>query len=115
MVRTMLESVLSKHGYSVLAAGGGHEGIELYCRRHERIDLVISDITMPDLDGVAMVEQIRSMSPDARVLFTSGRADTLPEWAALSCDFLMKPFRAPKLCEAVSACLNASGKAARHD
>jgi len=111
----MLESVLTRHGYSAMTATGGHEGIELYFRNQEGISLVITDITMPDLDGVAMVEQIRSLFPDVCVLFMSGRADTLPQWAGQTCGFLMKPFRAAKLFDAVKICLDAEGTAATND
>ena len=107
-VRAVLLPALSKSGYSVIAAEGGAQGIEYFDAHSGQIDLVVSDVTMPEIDGVRMVEKIRRRRSSTRVLFISGRGDTLPPWACETCAFLLKPFRIPELLDAVASCLKAT-------
>jgi len=107
IVRALLVPVLTRQGYSVLEADGGQQGIELFFTFAPQIDLILTDITMPVVDGVRMVETIRNSHFGARVLFMSGRADTLPEWASNTCGFLLKPFQIPQLMTAIHRSLNA--------
>jgi CheY-like chemotaxis protein len=106
IVRAVLLPLLSKGGYTVIAAEGGAQGIEYFASHAGQIDLVVSDITMPEIDGIQMVEKIRRCRPDARVLFISGCGHTLPPWAHETCAFLLKPFRVTGLLDAVDACLS---------
>jgi two-component system, cell cycle sensor histidine kinase and response regulator CckA len=105
LVRALLAPVLTKQGHTVLMAQGGEEGIELFSKHSAEIDLIITDITMPCVNGFQMVEAIRNSRPDARVLFISGIGDQLPAWASETCGFLLKPFRIPQLLDAIAACL----------
>ena len=112
-VRALLLPALTKRGYSVLMAEGGEEGIELFTRHSEEIDLIVTDITMPRVDGVQMIEKVRSTHPDTRVLFISGVGGHLPAWASDTCGFLLKPFRISALMRAIDACLNTGWRAAQ--
>jgi two-component system cell cycle sensor histidine kinase/response regulator CckA len=111
-VRALLVPALTKHGYDVLTASDGKEGMAVFFEQAEQIDLIVTDITMPGLNGVEMIEKIRRIHPGARVLFISGNSDELPAWAATSCGFLLKPFRVSRFMSAVETCLQVKPLAA---
>ena len=74
-VLTFLETVLQSAGYRVLRAEGGWNAVEVYEACGEPIDLLLTDVIMPDLTGPVVAERIRSRQPDLPVLFISGHHD----------------------------------------
>ncbi|MES2174435.1 MAG: ATP-binding protein [Pseudomonadota bacterium] len=101
MVRAVAERALTRQGYKVLTANDGEQGLEVL-NGPEKIDLLISDVVMPNMDGPAMVAQARRAYPDLPVLFMSGYAE---EQLRKSIDlanvaFLPKPFSVSQLAEA---------------
>ena len=101
MVRAVAERALTRQGYKVLTASDGEQGLEVL-GGGEKIDLLISDVVMPNMDGPAMVAQARRSFPDLPVLFMSGYAE---EQLRKSIDianvaFLPKPFSVNQLAEA---------------
>lgn len=101
MVRAVAERALARQGYKVLTANDGEQGLEVL-GGEERIDLLISDVVMPNMDGPTMVAQARRAHPDLPVLFMSGYAE---EQLRKSIDianvaFLPKPFSVSQLAEA---------------
>ncbi len=101
MVRTVAERALSRQGYTVLTAADGEQGLEVLAGG-AKIDLLISDVVMPNMDGPAMVARARRSHPDLPVLFMSGYAE---EQLRKSIDianvaFLPKPFSVSQLAEA---------------
>ncbi|MGV1682609.1 response regulator [Sphingopyxis sp. NJF-3] len=109
MVRAVAERALVRAGYTVMTAAQGEEGLERFGTM-DRIDLVISDVVMPVMDGPAMVRAMRAKRPDLPVLFMSGYAE---EQLRQSIDidqvaFLPKPFSVAQLAEATSAALDAA-------
>ena len=107
MVRAVAERALTRAGYTVVAASQGEEGLERFAQM-EKVDLIISDVVMPTMDGPAMVRAMRAKRPDLPVLFMSGYAE---EQLRQSIDiddvaFLPKPFSVAQLAEAVSATLD---------
>jgi two-component system, cell cycle sensor histidine kinase and response regulator CckA len=102
MVRTVAERALVRHGYTVLAAENGEEALEIL-EREGRIDLMISDVVMPTMDGPTTVRAARKIHPDLPILFISGYAE---EQLRKSIDipnvsFLAKPFSVQQLAETV--------------
>ena len=102
MVRAVAERALVRHGYSVLTAENGEAALEILGGR-EKIDLMISDVVMPTMDGPTTAREARKMQPDLPILFISGYAE---EQLRQSIDiervaFLAKPFSVQKLAEAV--------------
>jgi CheY-like chemotaxis protein len=73
-VRRLVERVLGSHGYRVLVAATGNEAIDM-AKRSERIDLLVSDVVMPQMSGVTVAETVKSLHPHAKVLFMSGYPD----------------------------------------
>jgi len=106
MVRTVAERALARHGYKVLTANNGEEALEALARA-EKVDLLISDVVMPLMDGPTMVREARKEYPGLPILFMSGYAE---EQLRKSIDidnvaFLPKPFSVQELAEAVRAAL----------
>ena len=71
-VRVFAITVLRKAGHDVLAARNGLEAVTLYRASHDAIDLVITDIAMPVMDGPQAVRLIRAAQPGARIICMSG-------------------------------------------
>jgi two-component system cell cycle sensor histidine kinase/response regulator CckA len=110
MVRTVAERALSRQGYKVLTAADGEQALEVLAGG-EPIDLMISDVVMPNMDGPTMVGHARRTHPNLPVLFMSGYAE---EQLRKSIDianvaFLPKPFSVSQLAEAARDTL-AAGK-----
>jgi two-component system cell cycle sensor histidine kinase/response regulator CckA len=105
-------AVLSSRGYQVVIANGGIDGLQKFSAHKDEVKLVVSDINMPDLSGPEMVDLIRQEQPHVNILFISGAADVLPNWAEGTCGVLVKPFLAGKLVETVEKCLHSSSVAA---
>src|SRR3546814_10029570 len=115
MVRAVAERALTRAGYSVVAARQGEEGLERF-ETMDRVDLVISDVVMPVMDGPAMVRAMRARRPGLPVLFMSGYAE---EQLRQSIDianvaFLPKPFSVAQLAEAASMALDDAAHGAGH-
>ena len=74
-IRELAHSVLTGLGYTVLAARSGEDALVRAEQHPGRIDLILSDIVLPDIDGGELVQRLRNRQPDVKVLFTSGYAD----------------------------------------
>jgi CheY-like chemotaxis protein len=102
MVRIFASTVLRKAGHDVLAARNGFEAVKLYRSSRRPIDLVITDITMPVMDGPQAVRLIRAAQPGARIICMSGNGGTECPPGAF---FLPKPFTPDALCASVTELL----------
>ncbi|MEA3060677.1 MAG: two-component system, cell cycle sensor histidine kinase and response regulator CckA [Sphingomonadales bacterium] len=100
-VRAVAERALTRHGYTVLTAENGEAALEIL-EREGRVDLMISDVVMPTMDGPTTAREARKLQGDLNILFISGYAE---EQLRQSIDldrvaFLAKPFSVQKLAEA---------------
>jgi CheY-like chemotaxis protein len=95
IVRALSTEILEKHGYRVLSAANGPEGLRL-CRDFSgRIDLLITDVVMPRMSGRELAEQLAIIRPETRVLYMSGFTDdAIVRHGVLDDDvfFIQKPF-----------------------
>lgn len=102
-MRMMLKDILAKKGYDVCGeAGTGAEAVEMY--QSLAPDLVTMDITMPIMDGVEAVRNIKKLDPDCKVLMVSamGQQKLIVEsLEAGALDFIVKPFQPDKVIETV--------------
>jgi two-component system cell cycle sensor histidine kinase/response regulator CckA len=111
--RTVLElvkSILGSAGYRVLVADGAWPAIETYESAARPIDLLLTDVIMPDLTGPVLAERLRTRQPGLRVLFMSGFHDTdLVQRFSSQKDFtlLPKPFTMQGLLKEVGKALAA--------
>jgi two-component system, cell cycle sensor histidine kinase and response regulator CckA len=105
-VRKLVAFTLQSDGYLVLIAGSGTEAVEL-CRRHDgHIDLLISDLLMPGMNGVELAQVLTKERPQTRVLLISGSPEMeVPP----TFQFLKKPFTIAALREAVAGVLGSTG------
>ena len=108
-VRRLARTVLSGYGYTVLEAASGPLAIDLIRTRDKPVDLVITDMVMPGLNGLETTERIREMMPSVRLLYISGYPDNvldrhgpLPPGTV----FLEKPFTPEELATKVREVLN---------
>ena len=93
------KTVLEDAGYTVLEAATPKIAIEL-ARSAAAIDLLVTDIVMPEMDAFELAERINTEIPGVRILYTSGYTD-----AAAEGPFIQKPFTPQQLVEKVSAVL----------
>jgi len=102
MVRAVAERALTRHGYEVITATNGEEGLEILKGRSD-IDMLVSDVVMPMMDGPTLGRHARELYPKIPLLFMSGYAEEqLRRSIALdNVDFLPKPFSVQQLAEAV--------------
>jgi two-component system, cell cycle sensor histidine kinase and response regulator CckA len=104
-VRSFASRALSTRGYKVLEAGTGVEALEIMDREHNKIDLVVSDVVMPEMDGPTLLRHLRQRNPDIRFIFMSGYAEEAfrKNLTDENFVFLPKPFTLKKLAETVKA------------
>jgi len=107
-VRGVTRRVLERLGYAVLPAGSGEEALALASATPSRIDLLMTDLVMPIMSGVALAERVTALRPGTRVLFTSGQAAdgiSRGDGAGDGWAFLPKPFTPRVLAERLHALL----------
>ncbi|MDB5104846.1 MAG: sensor hybrid histidine kinase [Fibrobacteres bacterium] len=99
-VRRLLAEVLRKSGFQVLEAKDGEEGLTVFNARPQGVDIVVSDVVMPRLGGLAMARRILYRQPDVPILFMSGYSEdpfTALNMPGSKCLFLHKPFSVKSL------------------
>lgn len=109
MVRSLAERALSRYGYRVLSVASGGDAL-LTCESHTgKIDLVLTDVVMPNMSGVALVERLRPLMAGLRVLYMSGYTDDVISPHRILQEghpFLQKPFRPLELVRKVREVLD---------
>ncbi|MBI5799630.1 MAG: PAS domain S-box protein [Verrucomicrobia bacterium] len=111
-VRDTTRKMLERHGYRVHTAGEGSQALALFSTRLGEISLVITDVDMPVMDGLALVRVLRKMSPDLQIIASTGlstdqRIGTLRDLGIQQP--LFKPYTADELLQAVHAALHKAG------
>jgi len=106
-MRMMIKDILTKNGYNVIGeAENGAKGVEKY--NELKPDLVLMDITMPEMDGIASLKAIKASDPGATVIMCSAmgqQAMVIESITAGAKDFIVKPFQADRVIEAVKKVL----------
>ncbi|AQX54057.1 response regulator [Priestia flexa] len=103
-MRMMIKDILVKNGYEVVGeAADGMQAIDLY--KEHQPDLVTMDITMPEMDGITALKEIKQLNPAAKVIMCSAmgqQAMVIDAIQAGAKDFIVKPFQADRVLEAIS-------------
>ena len=103
----LAEQMLSQSGYHVLCTSRGADALDVL--EKEKIDLLISDVIMPEMDGYELVARVKEKYPDVKVLLMSGFSDTRHENMvdeALHKNLLAKPFKLQSLLKKIRDLLN---------
>jgi two-component system, chemotaxis family, chemotaxis protein CheY len=102
-MRVTLKNILISNGYEVAdEAANGQEAVEKYEAHHP--DLVMMDTTMPVMDGIAALRQIKSAHPDANIVMctATGQKDVVMEAIRAGArDFIVKPFKPERVLESI--------------
>jgi CheY-like chemotaxis protein len=108
-VRRIVKLALESAGYHVIEAGGGEEALEAGRRHAGPIHLVVTDVVMPGMSGLELVERIEKTSPGMRVLFVSGYTDDVVGHHGIKPGFafLQKPFSPADVARKVREVLDA--------
>ena len=102
-MRMMIKDILTKNGYEIAAeAENGAVAVEKYL--DAKPDLVLMDITMPDMDGIQALKKIKEIDPNANIIMCSAMGQQAMVIEAIQSgakDFIVKPFQAERVLEAV--------------
>ncbi|MCD4848010.1 MAG: response regulator [Candidatus Aegiribacteria sp.] len=110
MVRKMLVKFFQKEGYGTLEASDGKSALKIY--RDEIIDVVITDIVMPDMEGIETIRELRKINPDVKIIAFSGGGSLAPDGylkiaASMGARYtFQKPFDINELKDAVQILLD---------
>ena len=106
-MRMMIKDILTKNGFEVIGeAADGVQAVEKY--NETQPDLVTMDITMPEMDGITALKQIREFNPSAKIIMCSAmgqQAMVIDAIQAGAKDFIVKPFQADRVIEAIQKAL----------
>jgi two-component system cell cycle sensor histidine kinase/response regulator CckA len=104
LLLTMGQTILSSFGYRVLTANSGQKALEILGQNEPHVDLVVTDLVMPNMSGRELAEHIRKLSPTTRVIFSSGYVR--PTNNEDDIDYLRKPFTSCQLLQTVKRALS---------
>jgi two-component system cell cycle sensor histidine kinase/response regulator CckA len=107
-VRSFAARALRMRGYNVVEASGGEEALEIVESDKVKIDLIITDVVMPNMDGPTMVRHVKELKPDLAVIFMSGYAEEAfrrNDQNSEDIHFLPKPFGLKQLAAKVKEVL----------
>lgn len=113
IVRNTIGRILGRKGYELLFAGDGREGLKLFESEHP--DLVITDVIMPEKEGIETIRAMRTLRQDASIIAISGggrlgNADFLSLAAKFGArEIIPKPFDPSELTDSVARCLEPAG------
>jgi PAS domain S-box-containing protein len=108
-VRSFAARALRLRGYHVLEASGGEEALEIVTKGAQEIDLLITDVVMPNMDGPTLVRHVKELKPELAIIFMSGYAEEAfrrNEENASDLHFLPKPFGLKQLAAKVKEVLS---------
>ncbi|MGE5568334.1 MAG: PAS domain S-box protein [Rhodospirillales bacterium] len=99
-VRNMVRQVLKTHGYSVHVASDGRDALQLYTKLSRKVDLLLTDVVMPQMNGHELARELTAIQPDLKVVYMSGYAEHVLMQYGVSQEgaaFLKKPFTPQEL------------------
>jgi CheY-like chemotaxis protein len=112
-IRQLMRRMLEGHGYTMLEAKNGADALSVAEDHRQPIDLLLTDVVMPAMDGFELAIRFKLLHEETRVLFLSGHAEDSPEVRAglreSSHAFLLKPFTRDKLRQKIAEVINGNG------
>jgi two-component system cell cycle sensor histidine kinase/response regulator CckA len=112
-VRVIVSAVLQRQGYRVLEAATPRAACDLFHEHGNEIQLLVTDVVMPEMNGPTLAQRLVGLRPELRVLFISGYADVATPLDSdnPNVSFLSKPFQASTLSDRVRDMLSRAGRA----
>src|SRR5437867_1653028 len=111
-VRGLAQKILEQAGYNVLSAAGGEEAVRLCRAQNRRIDLILTDVVMPEASGKEVADRLNQLVPGIKVLFMSGYTDEVIVHHGVldsNVQFIQKPFTPMALAKKVREILDFNG------
>ena len=105
-VRNIAVKTLKKFGYNVLSATDGAEGIDIFSRERDNIDLILLDLTMPRISGEMVLDNIIQQDPRAKVIICSGMNDQSNDACASARGYISKPYQLADLASKIRETLD---------
>jgi CheY-like chemotaxis protein len=108
-VRDLIHHTLKQFGYTIILARDGLEALEICRKTNQKIDLILTDVIMPHMNGPRLAQEVLRLHPEIKVIFMSGYTDkTIPreQLARLGATYLQKPFSHNQLAEKIRKVLN---------
>ena len=105
-LRVRISKMLTGDGFEVIEAGNGAQAVEVY--KQNRPDMVLMDITMPEMDGLTALKHIRSIDPQAKVVMLTALGQESVVLEAIKSgarDFVVKPFERERVLSAINKLL----------
>ena len=106
LLRTLMRLVLEEGGFHVLTAENGRDAMSVSGSHPGEIDLLVSDVMMPGMDGPTLAEELLQKDPNLPVLFVTGSSDRLPMHKNERFPYIEKPFNSGNLVLTVRKMLN---------
>ncbi len=106
-VLRMASLVLESFGYRVLSASSGDEALALFSAHRHEVKVLFTDMTMPDMDGAALIPKLRAINPDLRVVAASGLGAQQAAHVTGVMRFLAKPYTADSVLKAITDAVRA--------
>jgi two-component system, cell cycle sensor histidine kinase and response regulator CckA len=103
-VRQLFSMALSRAGYKVFEARNGEEAMKVFDQHSEAIDVVLTDVRMPYMNGAILAKQLRSRKEDLKMICISGCGGSTAK--AVASDFLAKPFSRDEMLKKVREVLD---------
>ncbi|HUL45387.1 MAG TPA: response regulator [Bacteroidota bacterium] len=108
-IRQITKETLETFGYNVLIASDGAEGVAVYAENKDAVNVVLTDMMMPHMDGMATIRALQRINPEVKIITATGLTDSFKEAdikAKGASSFLTKPYTAEKLLTALHAVLH---------
>jgi PAS domain S-box-containing protein len=106
VVRSLLSEDLARRGYTVLTADNGVEALALACAPESRIDVVVTDVIMPEMGGIELARELTAAHPGLRVIYMSGYSERTVAEGVGPWPLLQKPFNASALAATIREVLD---------
>jgi len=110
-VRSLVETILTADGYKILVANSPAQAVEICGASSGPIDVLLTDVVMPEMSGPELAEELLALRPDLKVIYMSGYAGEYLDEEGVSADgasLLQKPFTAAALAEKIRQTLSSS-------
>ena len=107
-VRKYITQILGKNGYVVVEASRSEEALEIFEKEKRNFDIVISDVVLPDFNGLELVEKLKESKKSLKAILISGYSDERSRWEAIikkGYKFIQKPFHLRELLSAIKMLL----------